>query len=59
MSARSPDDTEVKTTTGDGSMEIRLSLVADGGEVAIDTEDGVLRGPEHVIDIIDLMRGTA
>ncbi|CRK54964.1 FIG098404: Hypothetical protein [Alloactinosynnema sp. L-07] len=40
-------------------MEIRLSLVADGGEVAIDTEDGVLRGPEHVIDIIDLMRGTA
>ncbi|WP_054055484.1 TIGR02677 family protein [Alloactinosynnema sp. L-07] len=59
LSARSPDDTEVKTTTGDGSMEIRLSLVADGGEVAIDTEDGVLRGPEHVIDIIDLMRGTA
>lgn len=54
MSARLPGDTEVRTTTSDGTMEIRLSLVADGGMVRIQTEDGVLRGPEHVVEIIDL-----
>ncbi|WP_091456068.1 TIGR02677 family protein [Actinokineospora iranica] len=54
LSARRPGDTEVKTTTSDGTMEIRLSLVPGGGVVEIDTEDGVLRGPEHVIDITDL-----
>ncbi|MFE0145777.1 TIGR02677 family protein [Nonomuraea sp. NPDC059007] len=51
LSARGPHDTEVKTTTGDGSMEVRLTLVPDGGMVAIETEDGVLTGPEHVIEI--------
>ncbi|HVK22310.1 MAG TPA: TIGR02677 family protein, partial [Actinokineospora sp.] len=56
LSARLPGDTEVKTTTGDGTLEIRLSLVPGGGMVDIDTEDGVLRGPEHVIDIVDLAR---
>ncbi|MGH3863669.1 DUF2397 family protein, partial [Actinokineospora sp.] len=54
LSARLPGDTEVKTTTGDGTMEICLSLLPGGGMVDIDTEDGVLRGPEHLIDIIDL-----
>ncbi len=54
LSARLPGDTEVRTTTGDGSMEIRLSLVPDGGIVVIPTEDGELRGPQHVIQIIDL-----
>jgi uncharacterized protein (TIGR02677 family) len=51
LAARGPEDTEVKTTTGDGSMEVRLTLVPDGGMVAIETEDGVLTGPEHVIEI--------
>ncbi|GAA0922634.1 TIGR02677 family protein [Nonomuraea longicatena] len=51
MAARRPEDTEVKTTTGDGSMEVRLTLVPDGGTVEIETEDGVLTGPEHVIEI--------
>ncbi len=57
LSTRLPGDTEVKTTTADGSMEIRLSLVQDGSNVpvAIHTEDGVLRGPEHLIEITDLM----
>jgi uncharacterized protein (TIGR02677 family) len=57
LAARLPGDTEVKTTTSDGSMEVRLSLVADGPdatEVAIETDDGVLRGPEHLIEITDL-----
>lgn len=59
LATRLPGDTEVKTTSADGSMEVRLSLVPDGadgaGEVAIRTEDGVLRGPEHIIEITDLV----
>jgi uncharacterized protein (TIGR02677 family) len=54
MSARLPGDTEVRTTTSDGTMEIRLSLVDGGGTVRIPTQDGVLRGPEHLVEIIDL-----
>ncbi|WP_243867016.1 TIGR02677 family protein [Actinophytocola oryzae] len=54
LSARLPGDTEVRTTTGDGTMEIRLSLVPDGGIVVVPTEDGELRGPQHVVDIVDL-----
>jgi uncharacterized protein (TIGR02677 family) len=57
LSARSPGDTEVKTTTGDGTMEIRLSLVSDGGIVRLPTEDGVLSGPEHLVEIVDLTAG--
>jgi uncharacterized protein (TIGR02677 family) len=56
LAARHPGDTEVKTVTGDGSMEVRLSLVPDGDLVEIRTEDGVLTGPEHVVEIADLMR---
>jgi len=61
LSARSPGDTEVRTTTGDGSMEIRLSLVPGGKTVVIPTEDGELRGPQHLVEIVDLTaarRGT-
>jgi uncharacterized protein (TIGR02677 family) len=55
LSARRHGETEVKTVTSDGSMEVRLSLVAGGGEVRLETEDGVLTGPEHLIEITDLM----
>lgn len=55
LAARLPGDTEVTTTTSDGTMEIRLSLVPDGDIVRIPTEDGVLRGPQHVVEIIDLV----
>lgn len=61
LSTRLPGDTEVRTTTGDGTMEIRLSVVPDGGTVVVPTEDGELRGPQHVVEIIDLTaarRGT-
>lgn len=51
MAARRPEDTEVKTMTSDGSMEVRLTLVPDGGMIEIETEDGVLTGPEHIIEI--------
>ncbi|WP_345005837.1 TIGR02677 family protein [Streptosporangium album] len=55
LSARFPGESEVKVVTGDGSMEVRLSQVAGGGQVEIRTEDGVLTGPEHLIEITDLM----
>jgi uncharacterized protein (TIGR02677 family) len=55
LAARAPGDTEVKTVTNDGSLEVRLRLVVDGGTATIKTEDGVLTGPEHVIEITDLV----
>lgn len=55
LAARLPGDTEVKAVTGDGSMEVRLSLVPGGGEARIVTEDGVLTGPEHLIEITELV----
>lgn len=54
LAARLPGDTEVKAVTGDGSLEVRLSVVPGGGQVRIVTEDGVLSGPEHLIEITDL-----
>jgi uncharacterized protein (TIGR02677 family) len=54
LAARRPGDTEVKTVTSDGTLEVRLSLVPDGGTAAIRTADGLLTGPEHVIEITDL-----
>ena len=56
LAARSPGDTEVKTATNDGSLEVRLRLVPDGGTATIKTEDGILTGPEHVIEITDLLQ---
>jgi uncharacterized protein (TIGR02677 family) len=55
LAARAPGSTEVTTVTSDGSLEVRLRLVADGGTATIKTEDGVLTGPEHVIEITDLV----
>ena len=54
LAARMPGDTEVKTVTGDGTLEVRLSLVPDGGTATIRTVDGLLTGPEHVVEITDL-----
>ncbi|HEX9030819.1 MAG TPA: TIGR02677 family protein [Streptosporangiaceae bacterium] len=54
LAARHPGDTEVKTVTSDGTLEMRLRLVPDGGTATIRTADGLLTGPEHVIEITDL-----
>lgn len=58
LAARVPGETEVKTVTADGSMEVRLALVSDGGEVAIRTTDGLFTGPEHIVEITALMPET-
>ncbi len=54
LAVRRPGDTEVKTVTSDGTLEVRLSLVPDGGTATIRTADGLLTGPEHVIEITDV-----
>jgi len=54
LAARLPGEAEVKTLTSDGTLEVRLSLVPDGGTATIRTADGLLTGPEHVIEITDL-----
>ncbi len=54
LAARKPGETEVKTVTTDGTLEVRLSLVAEGGTASIRTADGLLTGPEHIIEITDL-----
>ena len=54
LSAQRPDEREIRTTTGDGSLEIRLAPVPNGTSVEISTEAGVFRGVDHVLQIIDL-----
>lgn len=52
LAARGPGEAEVKTTTKDGTLEVRLSLVPGAGNVEIRTEDGIFTGPEHVVEIV-------
>ncbi|NUR28670.1 MAG: TIGR02677 family protein [Catenulispora sp.] len=54
LAARRPGTVTTTAASGDGTMEIRLKLVDAGTIVAIPTEDGILSGPEHVVEIIDL-----
>ncbi|MER7672855.1 TIGR02677 family protein [Kitasatospora sp. NPDC096128] len=54
LSAWRPGTESVSTTTNDGTMEIRLTRVRGGGIAEISTLDGVLWGPEHLVEIVDL-----
>ncbi|WAL70685.1 TIGR02677 family protein [Kitasatospora sp. YST-16] len=54
LSAWRPGTESVSTTTNDGTMEIRLTRLPGGGIAEIDTLDGVLWGPEHLVEIVDL-----
>jgi uncharacterized protein (TIGR02677 family) len=58
LAARGPGEASAIATTGDGTMEVRLTLMDADRIVEIETEDGVLRGPEHLIEIIDLSEGS-
>ncbi|MEU6976807.1 TIGR02677 family protein [Streptomyces sp. NPDC046371] len=44
-------------TSNDGSMEIRLTALADGTTAEVRTPGGVFSGPDHLIEIVDLMEG--
>ncbi len=54
LSAWRPGTQRVTATTNDGTMEITLTRFPEGGTAEIHTLDGVLRGPEHLVEIIDL-----
>ena len=54
LAARRPGRREVATTTVDGTLDVRLLALADAGLVEIRTPAGVFRGPDHVIEIVDL-----
>lgn len=55
LAARAPGESESGAITGDGTMEVRLKLVDAERIVEIPTEDGVLSGSEHIIEILDLV----
>ncbi|MFH9727051.1 TIGR02677 family protein [Streptomyces sp. NPDC017254] len=52
-----PGMTHTVATSNDGSMEIRLTALADGSVAEVRTPGGIFRGPDHTIEIIDLAEG--
>ena len=52
-----PGVTETVANSTDGAMEIRMRIVENGGFAEIHTPDGVFRGPEHTVEIIDRAGG--
>ncbi|HWN34153.1 MAG TPA: TIGR02677 family protein [Pseudonocardia sp.] len=54
LSARAPGDSTVETTTSDGSLMVVLTALPDHQRAEIRTPDGVFRGPDHLIEIVDL-----
>lgn len=54
LSAQRPGETEIRTTTSDGSLDIHLSPIAGGGTIEIRTAQGIFRGRDHLLHIIDL-----
>ena len=54
LAASRPDRKHVVTATADGSMEVRLARLDDGAVAEIRTGDGVFRGPDHLVEIIDV-----
>ncbi|WP_280877558.1 TIGR02677 family protein [Streptomyces pseudovenezuelae] len=51
-----PGTTATVATSNDGTMEIRLTALADGMRAKIRTPDGTFSGPDHLVEIIDLTR---
>lgn len=54
LSSQHPGESEVVTTTGDGSLEIRLTPIPAAELVEVRTNAGVFRGPDHLVQILDL-----
>jgi uncharacterized protein (TIGR02677 family) len=49
-----PGERQVRTASSDGTMRIELTELNDGRTVALRTEQGTLRGPNHLVRIEDL-----
>jgi uncharacterized protein (TIGR02677 family) len=54
LTARAPGEREVRTTTSDGSMAVWLTVLDGAPEMELHTPDGVFRGPDHLVHILDL-----
>lgn len=48
------DATGIHTITSDGTLAITLVPTSDGAIAEIRTPDGVLRGPDHLLTIVDI-----
>lgn len=54
LGARAPDERQVDTTTADGTIRVCLTALEDGTRATIRTPAGVLSGPDHIVEILDL-----
>jgi uncharacterized protein (TIGR02677 family) len=54
LATRAPGRRTVETVTSDGTLVVRLTMLDDAGSAEIRTPDGILRGPDHLVEIIDL-----
>ncbi|WP_043649376.1 TIGR02677 family protein [Nocardia thailandica] len=55
LTARRPGSDVVETTTSDGSLSIRLQVLETATTAEIVTDVGVFRGPDHLLQITDLI----
>jgi len=55
LAGRAAGSSVVETTTSDGTLAIRLTALGDGRTAEIRTPHGVFRGPDHLVEIVDLM----
>ncbi|MQA77383.1 MAG: TIGR02677 family protein [Streptosporangiales bacterium] len=55
LAAQTPDSTAIETITSDGTMMIRLTPLDDGHRAEIHTPLGTFGGPDHLVEILDLI----
>jgi uncharacterized protein (TIGR02677 family) len=53
LAAWPPGADRVTATTNDGSMEIRMSRLPGAATAEVRTPNGVFRGPDHSLEIVD------
>ena len=53
LAARRPGAEDAEVSAGDGSLRIRLRTIADAPVVAIRSTRGILRGHDHVVEILE------
>ncbi|WP_307674422.1 TIGR02677 family protein [Streptomyces sp. V4I2] len=56
LSTWRPGMTATTATSNDGTMEVRLTALADGTTAEVRTPGGTFRGPDHLVEITDLTR---
>ncbi len=54
LAAGRPDQREVRTTTADGALAVRLVALPDAPSIEIWTPAGIFRGADHIVEIADL-----